>query len=286
LFHRLVESGMADDAVRLREAPLDVLGADPTGVPEKTWMRDGQLFYELRPVPGTGRLTNEQSPRGMLDAFMRIRSDAGILRFAGRYGVLGICQHLWPNPHYDTGGRRCWPQQAGDGSFWEPTIRWQELAAQARALVEIAASLYASKGADVKQWVRAFQHLSAGELAEVASRQTPEDQRVWLAGEVNRWLAWGCPELRLVWPTAKTEPSIEIVASTFGTLALQLATTVARYRVVAFCDICGEAYYPDKYRPRVGQRKICGKEECRLKADALRKREERERIRKHGQAKR
>jgi hypothetical protein len=222
----------------------------------------------------------------MLDAFIRIRRDSAVLRFAGRYGVLGICQHFWPNPHYNSEGARCWPQQDRDGNFWEPARRWRELAIQGRALVEIAARLYASKGADSTLWAKAFQHGSAAELAEIAERQAPEDQRVWLALEVNRWLAWGRPELRLVWPAAKTEPTIEIVASTFGTLALQLATTVARYRVVVFCDICGEAYYPDKYRPRVGQRKICNKEECKLKADALRKREERERSRRHGQTKR
>jgi hypothetical protein len=285
LFRRLMESGITDDDLRLREAPLDVLRTDPTGVPEKAWLVDGQLYYQLKPIPGTGRLTKERSPRGMLDSFIRIRNDASVLRFAERYGVLGICQHFWPNPHYDTNGRLCGPQEAEiepkKRAYWEPTHRWRELAVQGRALAEIAAKLYGSKGANATEWGLAFQRAGTDEWAEVAARQTPEDQRVWLAMEVNRWLAWGRPELRLIWPAAKTEPTIEIVATTWGTLALQLLTTVARYRVVAFCDICGEDYYPDKYRPRVGQRRICGKEECRLKADALRKREERERRRRN-----
>jgi len=95
-----------------------------------------------------GELVN---PTGMLDSFVRIRGAAEALRFAKRYGVLGICEHELPSSHDVPCEPRGWPDNC-----WEPLRTWFKYVEQARGLLVIASALHLENHQTVENWVSAF----------------------------------------------------------------------------------------------------------------------------------
>ncbi|MEX2375396.1 MAG: hypothetical protein WD942_07385 [Dehalococcoidia bacterium] len=57
------------------------------------------LVWSFHPQPGHPERPRRASSDGMLDAFVRLRTPADVLKFGRRYGVLGLCEHLKPATH-------------------------------------------------------------------------------------------------------------------------------------------------------------------------------------------
>lgn len=103
-----------------------------------------------------------------LARFLRLRqaSDAAILSYARKLGVLGLCGHGLPMTHLGTLPRRCTelgkvPEvglnaDAFGDEYWEPFAAWRHYVAQAVALLKVCASLRREKQATENDWSLIF----------------------------------------------------------------------------------------------------------------------------------
>jgi len=225
-------------------------------------------------------------PKGALDAFRDIRDGEGVLRFARRYGVLGLCEHGLPVSHNpppvpaqeEESSRMCYPLGWGSGMYWEPIERWLHFVRVAMALVRIAARLHAETASDPGDWVTLYEDTHRPELRDVAYWATvvrnSEDSWRLLTWAVDDWLRLARLRLTLVWE--KPRPILAYQASTtFGVIAIQLAAAASQSNSVAVCSGCGKPYSRTKRQPAVGKRNWC--DECKRNGvdDRIHKREER-----------
>lgn len=276
--------------------PWEPLAADLTGPPTAVWIEPtgqaGLLRYHLRPIPGTGRLSydcadpdpegprlcplrpkqkkgrEQRLTRRMLASFLRLRDARGVKRFAERYGVLGICPHGEPAPH-ESEGERCHPQR-DEVSYFEPVSDWLRYARLFEAVLRLTAALANGPCRNVELWRSIYPHFMEDMAEWTAQQGDVVYQRVEVDRLVNSWLS---PRvfLALEWRPDKDKGRVVTVASTFGSLALQLAAAITQVGYVALCDGCHGVYYPDK-KPASGRRNFC--ESCRPRvATRLRVRE-------------
>jgi hypothetical protein len=243
-----------------------------------------RLVYEwIAETPDGGHdWPRDVDPRRMLDRFIRIRSGADVARFAGRYGVLGICEHGLPASHSPTpqplpkSGTATWCYAIGffDTPQWEPIERWFHFARQAETLVQIAAALHTAVMPSQDLWAGAF----AG-YATMPYTTEPWDHathRFTLAECVNEWLALGNARPRFAWHAGDEAPAFELGGGTFATLALQLALAVAGQQALAICDGCQIPYTRER-KPQTGRRNYCADCGPRMAA-RIRKRAQRHRV--------
>jgi hypothetical protein len=90
---------------------------------------------------------------GMLGAFLALpsRGEQGVLSFAGRYGVLGLCEHGLANGHSIWGKtpaetRRCEPQRV------EPVANWLALVQKFRTVATLAIDLHRGGKGKAADW--------------------------------------------------------------------------------------------------------------------------------------
>jgi len=87
---------------------------------------------------------------GALDVFLELSDPQGVLAFAKKFGVLGLCgEHGKPAPGYHTPSVLCEPC-ASSGT--EPVSRWLEYAAAACELLKNAVRLHQAKRTTTKEW--------------------------------------------------------------------------------------------------------------------------------------
>lgn len=229
----------------------------------------------------------------------------GVLAYAQRWGVLGLCTHGLPWSHElriqenDLGrlscGSGCWfPMR--DGWCVESISTWQNYARQARAIIALSAELRKLKPLNAYNARRAasiWEHWKVAlsefpRLIEQMTRGT--DNKVWharmaLSWPVNRWLL-GLAQLRSMFWWTDNGPSLklqsaawpgEVGAYLFPALATQLALIVNGSLDLAVCFACSRPFYLRK-----GQRllmntycKECGLREARR--DAVKRYRERNR---------
>ncbi len=204
------------------------------------------------------QILSQATNQGMLDDFLALSSAQDVLRFAGRYGVLGLCKvHALP---------ACQPQgheqvaHCAPGSP-ESVDAWLAYAQSARELL--------------------------GRAVELHQAGSPKDTDWWeLADQINRWLYLGnvvpvCTpatrnpglDLSLVngmllalrasgftvrpFPNAPAikMPLISGFQGVFSVIAVQLFSAAAAKDGPALCYACGRIYMPTR-RPR-GERHYC-----------------------------
>lgn len=86
--------------------------------PEEVWIEDELLRYSRTPSSGRRDAT------GMLEAFTRIRGNDDIVRFAKRFGVLGLCEHDLPATHRQDVKFLDSLEESAPGSVHGPTSRY------------------------------------------------------------------------------------------------------------------------------------------------------------------
>ena len=210
-------------------------------------------------------------------------ADKGILKFAQRYGVLGICQHGIPASH----GTRCgslysYEDESLAPTFWEPLEAWRRYAAQADAILRVAADLRAGRTSPQALW----EPIIAGaprELPPVYSQhdvpKVPDDSLMHLSDIVPSdmfdarlairlaamdWLSLGGVFLSASSDEGESSLSFHLASlGLFGFLSVQLGAALSSDLGVYFCMDCGRPYEPPGgRRPKRGQKNYCPA--CRL----------------------
>jgi hypothetical protein len=237
----------------------------------------------------------------LLDRFTALADaeDGAILAFATRWGVLEICHHGLPASHVphrvwqyiteitgvtedgdvEDNYRPCRP--LGLVTIVEPLARWRDLAAEAQAILNIAAHLHRKKTAPVEVWrplerlyridaatllgegrdLPELDYATLGRLRQQGidpvqpRRITVPEQRTLLRRAIEVWLEMG--DVAVVFDWHGHTPAIRFGSSSLaGALALQLALAVARSKGLAICTSCGRAYSPTR-RPALGRNNYC-----------------------------
>ena len=231
--------------------------------------------------------TRRPGPHILRD-FVRLADGDGptIRAYARRWGILGICEHGLPSSHLgnEDGTPRCRPLSRREDPAWrfdgrEPLERWRHFARQARAILNLAASLHTDQPGQPEDWQVVVQHRKQ---PVPWWRPSVEAEWILLSSVVQEWIRIG--DVRPVMARGPTQGrQVEFGSSAggtrlFGTLACQLLFTIARVTGVAVCSACAAIYTPTR-RPRPDQRRYC--QSCRAggvpQRDAQRDRQRRRR---------
>ena len=149
-------------------------------VPERNWLAPrevkisgGRLLYALMGRPPQMPRQVLPGPQ-LLSKFLSLAdsSPTEIVRFAKRWGVLGLCRHGLMYPHEALSGRRpwnrevnCFPGRIKRGVInpnrpeihhywlWEPLDSWWHYARVARALLNIVAELRQNRPGRRQDWL-------------------------------------------------------------------------------------------------------------------------------------
>jgi hypothetical protein len=306
----LDRSNIKRAGMALRTVVTDTGWVVPRGIElvgsDLTWPRAGAARSVQ--IPGTAF--------PFLDQFVRLAheeedDEADVLRFARRWGLLDICfQHGLPSSHVPD---RVWrwvtvvTGEFGDDAadsynpcrppglrrLREPVERWRHFAAEAQAILNIAANLHQGQRAPLPMWTPLEERVgmpAAALLGEQSAesgytgptpemlkkyagqrvqwvrprRSTVSEQRQILNRVIQGWLENG--DVRIVFRWTKRGTSIEFGSHClFGALALQLALVVARSQGLAICTNCGRAYPPTR-RPARGRNNYCELSDCGSRA--------------------
>ena len=256
---------LGDSAMPLRDAM----------VPGRVWI-DGEY---LRWLPWEIR---ERSPKAMLDAFVDIKTSDAILKFAARYGVLGLCEHLLPSTHnlvispaHIPSPPPCLPLGFGDksGELYEPVERWLALASHARAILRLAKALHSAEASKFEDWQSAYRSVYDAETTEHvaadAYRATLAHKKRRVATVANWWMMFGGVRVGVAWEPGDKRDAVgpilgasvvfHIAPPTFGILATQLTLAVARAVDLATCSDpkCHRLYFQSRRVPK-GKSSYCG----------------------------
>ncbi len=242
-------------------------------VPRHIDLAGANLYWWLDPFDDYKQ--NPASDVGALNDFVRIKTPDDILRFARRYGPLGLCKHGLPPMHRgsryrdefingnlvgvtDTGewnpaGReRGWCPPSGN----EPIEKWLHYSKLALSYINGAAVLKIDTGKSMK-----------------GIRQ------IFLQDGVNEWLDDAGIRLELNW--SGSEPVLTLIGGgVFGALGVQLLSAVTANNL-SICSGCRIPYLRKGRKPQSGRRNFCP--ECGDDvANKLRVREWREKNQKEG----
>jgi hypothetical protein len=187
-----------------------------------------------------------------------------ILRFARKWGVLGICEHSFPATHNPPRMAKskshpaCTPLRLNADNYWEPLQSWRDYSRQARGILRIAARLHQDKLGLKEDWEAVY-----GEDYTV-SGMAPEAELIWqrlrLSFLVNDWLELGDVRPKFMW--AGGGIGVSYYLTLFGVLASQLAFVISRDKGVGLCASCGEPYIPGRRLPKRNQRNYCRGPRC------------------------
>lgn len=242
------------------------LSSSKAGIPAYVELKGNRLLWTWWDPADPTKAPHEAEPKGMLDTFVRIQDGPAVLRFARRYGVLGICEHGLPASHNPpppspAGSSRvwwCYPLGWSEDVCWEPLDRWYYFAGLARALVAIAANFRQNKPGSADDWRAVFAAHPRERIDALCERlgQLVESGRFYLGNVLLEWLAWGNVRPALDWPVVNEAPSLSFTGGTFGILGIQLLFAIAGAHSVAICSGCGVPYLR-KYKPRPDRRNFC-----------------------------
>jgi hypothetical protein len=231
-------------------------------VPRSIELKGNKLVWES----GGWRVTSAKA--GMLEQFIKIANSPKetirrrVLRYARQWGVLRICNlHRKPLSHtepvefgrwvFEDYAKRCFLLEEG-GKHWEPISAWQSYAKQARAILNLAASLHLGRVGSMEDWAVVTRTRNPRNLEELYDRNAA---RHTIASAVDIWLRWGAVEVNFNWDDPK--PTVVIGSNNlFGNLAVQLMLAAGRTQGFVSCSACGNQYIP-KRRPRIGERHYC-----------------------------
>jgi hypothetical protein len=276
------------------------VGDDEWTIPGRVELVGNRLLWWPRAGPMAPLV---KSRRGLLRQFEQLADASGdrIVKYARRWGILGLCRHGLPMGfrrsgypwwHEDECALGLYMDYGDGGTFWEPLEGWRHWARQARGLLGIAASHRDGRLGRDEDWraVREWGNLNAmtglwtvevdketGELTRVP--ETPPQSR-WprtLDWERSELIHWVTDWLRLANVTLGLRSAgsgLRVVLDCnglFGALAIQLVLVVGHSRGIAFCAHCSRPFLPAGSSGG-GKRRYCDRDECKKArgADAAR----------------
>jgi hypothetical protein len=280
------------------------LGTDVLLVPNRVELSAGRLSW--------GASVSYREVEVHEELLLRFAGLAGapvdkVLKFARKWGVLGLCRHGLPSthflppsgfslPHAGDVGRAGRPGRWCDPRGVESVEAWDTWADRFRALLNIAASLYAGRPCGSKAWLSFFDrseledrgyYLLERDVKDLKPREVGDalsDDKLLLQEVVNHYLDIGGVRPRLILTTGVLDDGPPRIGfgclpphRLFGVLAIQLMTSISRTGGPMLCSSCGSPYSPRR-RPKQGQRHYC--EACGRRAavrDAQRDRRRRRR---------
>jgi hypothetical protein len=214
----------------------------------------------------------------LLDEFIGLSHSGNdeVVRFAMKWGVLGICEHGLPHTHsqnvHDFLDKQSYCElrllpspDAFVRRGWEPLASWMYYSKQAQMMLRTAAWLHQGK---VVEDCEAARSLGLPSLKERPFRERARAQMNRLKSEVNHWLLIGavrpilCVDDKMTFrielgtkadswnnQDAKTllPYSGEWQGTTlFGALGVQLMMAISRSEGLAFCSGCQRSYSPSR----------------------------------------
>lgn len=200
------------------------------------------------------RLAEDRTPlpsKDLLEDFWQLsrkNKPADYLRFAKRWGPLGLCEHGKPCTHESD----CHPRET-KYAYSEPLTGWQEYVEKFEAAVWVGCKNTEKEKCTSEEW-----HLIGGDGDEWFDVSA---QALKLAETVNTWLRDGDvrPQVKL---GEKPLPYIQAGLGDyplFGTLAWLLAEYIFSDRKLAFCFGCLRPFHSKKKAPKSGQKSWCPK---------------------------
>lgn len=276
-------AGMVDARSGLLGATI--LPASQALVPAKAELEGDYLLWWRYDADSANPHGLETSSRGMLDAFVRIKTTKDVLRFVRRYGPLFLCEHGLPAAHnWTTRSIGCYPLGWEEGVCREPLAGWRQYVEQARALIAIAAALREGKEGSKEDWQALLKRYEDDGLALALAegqKTSVKGRRSLLSDLANGWLALTNARLSLTWDAAKSKWDLMMRGTTFALLAMQLVFAIAGHHRLVTCDGCGRPYLREKRAPQMGRRNFCP--QCgKTVAARLRQRDRRVRLGKGG----
>jgi hypothetical protein len=282
------------DVVALTE-PSKYLSLAEYSVPTNIELREGRLYWQpvkewrqVRPITETFKQFVALADKGV--------SDKQVLRFARKWGVLGLCKkHLEPlsdirhkdcvsvNPEpaetpddYPPAAIHVWEKHFE--SEGEPVSEYRRWGRIAKAILAICQDLDRGRRADFRDWkVLGDERWTTESWETIASKLAMKDaitiEKMILAQWLERWLQIGNVHLRVAWNGVENQDvtvSLE-GGGLLGAIAQQLLEFTTSYRILA-CTGCRRLYHPpsakrnkagEEYaprRPKFGQANYC--EDC------------------------
>lgn len=215
--------------------------------------------------------------RGLMEDFVRLHESSPdqIVKYAKRWGVLGLCSHGLPTSHsypsYVFGYKgmthicRPAPSKSMRGYFEEPLEIWRDFSKNAFELLHIAAQLHKGKPVGSKDWEFACSVFAVSSTTDTHAEKM-KMQRYQVAFVVERWLSLGGVRPRFTWegltPSFELGGPALIGTGLFGALAVQLLLSISRIDGLEVCSGCTHPYLPSR-RPQSGRRHYCP--DCREK---------------------
>lgn len=200
--------------------------------------------------------------RETFDRFLEIAdpstSDTVILRYAKRWGVLGLCVHLEP-----IGGAEHWDHWLAKG---EPLSAWRRWSRILGAIVRINERHEEGRLGNKEDWETLWKDRW---FVGRSKRWPPNLETIWkemfagylgmqraiIGGSVNSWLEIGTVRPLLEMDAKKMEFGLGLVGlGLFGALAVALLEETGG--LIASCTGCRKFYRPT-IRPKSGQDRYC-----------------------------
>lgn len=258
-------------------APMHGLQAQTWPVPEHVEVRDGRLVGDWR-----AGVREQGADENVLRRFLGLAdaSDAAVLDYARRWGILMLCGHDLPTYHDAThdamrgrvldGQPGRWCVEPAGPTFSESIEVWRDYAARAAALVSLALVLRGAVELDASQTRETWFTMVFGKMAfedgrlaserEQTTAQAPAEGAALgysVADVLDRWMRLGRVRLAAEWTGDRlgTRLGGGRIPGLFGAIAggLFLAATGSS---LALCHSCGRPYLPAR-RPASGRRSYC-----------------------------
>jgi hypothetical protein len=235
-------------------------------VPRVVWTDGKFLMFN------TGISDEKDADPLIFHQFLRLNADDPdqIASFAGRCGVLGICdQHGMPvghpRPHRMSADERCWPKtvkRKGEDWFAEPLSAWQRISEKSAALIRVARKIEERNPGEMEEWGTIRGHLDLTNPIWLNLNTAKH----FLAHEIQNWLEIGGVRPRFDWDYQRGNWMLrhDIPSETwnlFGWLALRLAIEITGGRF-AVCSNCGREHHVARL-PSAGKPSYCTSQECR-----------------------
>ena len=208
-----------------------------------------------------------RDPRGMVDRFVRIKTDPQVLAFVRRFGQLELCwQHGEPWTHLGV-DKQC-PVRQDSVWIYEPLDRWQHYVALMNALLAIAIAVRDGKPGNVPNWETIIRSRPADERHhfQPAERivENVSTAQYYLLDELENLIRLGDVHPAPEWLPGDTV-DIRHKGSPAGLMALQILVAVGGAHAYAICNHCGIGFKQAK-KGKPGQRAWC--HDCGQKASS------------------
>lgn len=254
------------------------VAADPLLVPGNVQVNGDVLMWRDTENDMARRVS---VPSDLLERFVSLADAAAgqIAAFAGRWGILGICEHGLPRTHNLqplNPSSECVPLERdigdadGDVGFHgrEPIASWRQWAQAAKDVLSVAATAHHWTSIDLAAWGRLTnQPYTLKATSRVVAKEV---QRLLVLAGVRPQFTWTSAGIILTYGARSTWDNIPAKPrlldghhhgyTLFPAIVMQLVTSVSQVDGLAICSACRREFIPSR-RPAANKRSYC--KQCR-----------------------